>query len=307
MKKLIVLPYGDKLQSELGMLLNKLGKSSVLILGCGEAELSLPQGIEKLLLIPEIENYTAALELYAESTAELIEAENFTGVFFYDDRIGRSLCGRTAAKLKKPCFTDVNDVKFEDEKICIRRRAYGGNLQAELKISEPAVFTLSRESLREKPELFLYKGKRLEPKAEKPSWLIREEKESIKVQTGLSSAKILLAAGKGIGSGENYKRLLRLGEKMKASVGASRAVVLSGWAGPESIIGQSGTIAAPELCIVFGASGAAPFLIGVEQAKKLVAINTDSAASIFKAADYGIVADCTEILSQMEKLLNIET
>jgi len=107
-------------------------------------------------------------------------------------------------------------------------------------------------------------------------------------------ARLLLAAGRGMGR-EGITKMHRLAELLNGETGVTRAAAQNGWAGMDRIVGQSGRMTKPEVCVAFGASGAAAFLAGVEKSRVLVAVNTDPDAPIFNCADYGVLDDANSV------------
>jgi len=248
---------------------------------------------------PNYENYLA------ENLTPLIVklAESYTHIISSANTFGKNFMPRVAALLDISQVSDIIKVISPDTYV---RPIYAGNAFATVKSSD------SKKCITIRPTSFepaaTTGGSALIEKVESidipnlSKFVKREETKSERPELG--TARIVISGGRGLGSGDNFKLINAIADKLNAAVGASRAAVDAGYISNDHQVGQTGKVVVPDLYIAVGISGAIQHLAGMKESKIIVAINKDGEAPIFSIADYGLEADLFKALPQFLEELN---
>jgi electron transfer flavoprotein alpha subunit len=119
----------------------------------------------------------------------------------------------------------------------------------------------------------------------------------------LSEAKVVVSAGRGLKSSENWEMIEELAKLLNGATACSKPVSDLGWRPHSEHVGQTGVKISPEVYIAIGISGAIQHIAGINTSKKILVINTDPEAPFFKNADYGIIGDAFEVIPSLIKYL----
>lgn len=130
--------------------------------------------------------------------------------------------------------------------------------------------------------------------------VVRQEPEGMP----LEMASIVVAGGAGAGDPAGWQKMADLANVLRAALGCTRPVVDEGWAGLESMIGQSGKMVNPQVYIGLGLSGELQHMVGIVGARIMVAVNNDAKSPVFEQVDYGIVDDCRKFLPVLIEKIN---
>lgn len=280
------------------------GDIHVLIAGsnCGEAAQMAASlvGVAKVIV--------ADAPQYAEQTAENLAAlivalvkkgpSAYSHILAPATSAGKNVLPRVAAMLDVTQVSDIVAIESDDTFV---RPIYAGNVLITVRSTDSikviTVRTTAFDAVSEGVQALI---EPITPGPDNAQAKLVGRELSRSSRPELTAARIIVSGGRGLGSGENYRKLLEpLADKLGAALGASRAAVDAGFVPNDFQVGQTGKIVAPQLYIAVGISGAIQHLAGMKDSKVIVAINKDPDAPIFQIADYGLVGDLFEIVPQL--------
>jgi len=274
------------------------GDVHVLVAGANAAEAGKAAaqiaGVSKVI----VADSASLAENLAENVAAqvLAIASNYSHILFPSTANGKNVAPRVAAKLDVAQISDITKVDGPDT---FERPIYAGNAIATVRSTDTVkVLTVRATSF----DAVSAEGgsasiECIEAGADRGLSRFISRAATKLERPELTNAGTIVSGGRGLGSGENYARMLEpLADKLGAALGASRAAVDAGFVPNDYQVGQTGKIVAPQLYVAVGISGAIQHLAGMKDSKVIVAINKDPDAPIFGVADYGLVGDLHDIV-----------
>ena len=251
-----------------------------------------------------------------ENIAPLIASvgKNYSHIIATATTTGKDIMPRAAALLDTIQVSDIVEVLSADT---FKRPIYAGNAIETVKATASPLIVTVRQSAFAPAPTFTFPAsgggregeggtaaiEPLAPFADSGLSEFVHLEASKSERPELTSARVVISGGRGMGSAENFKHIERIADKLGAAIGASRAAVDAGFVPNDYQVGQTGKIVAPDLYIAVAISGAIQHLAGMKESKIIVAINKDENAPIFEVADYGLVADWNTALPELEALL----
>jgi electron transfer flavoprotein alpha subunit len=255
---------------------------------------------------------------YAKVVVDLIKDYQPQIVLYGATTTGRDVAPRIASELRVGLTADCTDLQIGDYTLKEKeykdilyqiRPAFGGNIIATIVSPDhrPQMATVREGVMKMNTPDASKKGKVIKYSADIPAEIMLTDilkKFQQEKTVNLKGAKIIVSGGMGVGSKENFQLIHDLAHALGAEVGGSRAAVDAGFISKDHQVGQTGTTVRPKLYIAVGISGQIQHMAGMNQASRIVAINSDPDAPIFQIAHYGIVGDLNEVVPRFIEVFN---
>ncbi|MDQ5848529.1 MAG: FAD-binding protein [Pseudomonadota bacterium] len=284
----------------------KLG-SEIHVLVAGHDAAEAAKAASQIAAVKKVLHADAAhlAEFLAENVAALIVglAKSYSHLLAPATSNGKNVMPRVAALLDIQQISEIVAIESPDTFV---RPIYAGNALATVQSKDPikviTVRTTAFDAVAATGGSAAIEPVAPPADAGLSAFVGREVSKSERPE--LTSAKIIVSGGRGMGSGDNFTKVLEpLADRLGAAMGASRAAVDAGFVPNDWQVGQTGKIVAPELYVAVGISGAIQHLAGMKDSRVIVAVNKDEEAPIFQVADYGVVGDLFQIVPQLVEAL----
>ncbi|SHH76710.1 electron transfer flavoprotein subunit alpha/FixB family protein [Ferrimonas marina] len=237
------------------------------------------------------------VESWMVGVVALLQQQQPSHVLMAADSFGRDLMPRLAASLDLNMVSEVQAILASDHFV---RPAYAGSVQQQVRLTDtPCLLTLRPMGFAPAQSQSAVDCQALSLFMEPTDSRVLSHQPLESGRPDLGQARVVIGAGRGIETVEQFALVERLADNLEAAIGGSRSLVDAGLLANELQIGQTGRIIAPQLYIAIGISGATQHLAGIKEAGTIVAINVDADAPLMQMADYSLNGDLNDILPQL--------
>ena len=301
-------------------LAKSLGTASAVVFGSGVdaiAKIAFEHGADEVFVVDDAALMDYRAEPYASTLSALASSQSPDLVLFPTTARTRELAAMTAVDLNTGLLTDISGLEANGEQLVATRPIYEGKVLEKTVCSGKPVMATIRGRAFPKPEADASKSGTVTKVEVKSDTLTTVEGYSASESAvNLGDAGVIVSGGRGVSNNpslqppagmddkqaelwraqQGFALVTELAQVLGGAVGASRAAVDAGYIPYSHQVGQTGKVVTPDLYIACGISGAIQHLVGMRNAKVIVAINKDSDAPIFKQARYGVVGDLFQIV-----------
>jgi electron transfer flavoprotein alpha subunit len=220
---------------------------------------------------------------------------------------GSELAVRWAFRMKGSSLVQVKQIECSGEQLIAKKTVYANHVLGTFKLTQkPYCISLAKggtdgQAITKRDKLIVSEYDLTD--LQKDRFIKCSKRIPTETANDLEAATFLIIGGRGMHNKENTQSLKKIADAMGADFGVSRPVALSGWAPMHRLIGVSGSVTKPDICIVAGVSGSAAFYVGIEKSKTIVAINNDIRAPIIKASDIVVIDDYNAVIAELAKIV----
>ncbi|WP_372751357.1 electron transfer flavoprotein subunit alpha/FixB family protein [Labilibaculum sp.] len=281
-------------------------KSKLIVVSIGEVEeeelKSLGKyGAERIVSVNDPQMNTLISGVYARVISELAEKESASLIVLSDNNSGKAIAPRVSVRVKAGMVAAVQELPISLDPFIVKKSVFSGKAFGHVQIdSQVKVITIAKNCLGLVENQVDCAIEKFVPEVKSDLYKIQvlsEDQQTNKII--LADADLVVSAGRGMKSPNNWRPVEELAEVLGAATACSRPVSDEGWRGHEEHVGQTGKVIAPNLYIAAGISGAIQHVAGISRSKCIVAINTDPEAPIFGIADFGILGDAMDVLPKL--------
>lgn len=295
---------------EFGKKVTDVSKEELVIFAAGQGvkdneEALKAKGVDKLVLMDIPSVCYVQTDALSEAIAQIVDEIDFSTILVPATKTARALFARVAMKNNIGMTADCSDLDPDNStgEVVVHqlKPSFGAQIMVScdvigkpeivtMKVDEEAVLELDGSPAVQYLE---YNG---------PESAIKVAGvEDIDNTGSIHSAEVVVCAGRGAMEEDNFELVKQFAEKIGAAVAGSRPMADNGWIPFANQVGQSGTVIRPKVAIIFGVSGAIQFTEGIKGDPLVIAVNKDQWAPIFGFANYGVVADMREVLTELLK------
>ncbi len=253
--------------------------------------------------------YAHSPESYLQLLESLMTQYPMDLLLFASDGLGEELATRLAYRLNGSSCLQVEECNLNSGRLEVIKPVYGNNLTARFVLeSFPCCLSVAKQPccpVKMIPYEFVNIKECILDQTQ-PAWVKETRTICDESGTGLADADLVLVVGQGANNKKTMDVLQGIANTIGAELGASRPAVMNAWIDMNRLIGASGLIISPKICIAAGVSGTGVFSAGIKKSGFIVAINTDGRAPIFQIADVGIVGDLKTVLLELEKVIKAD-
>lgn len=233
--------------------------------------------------------------------------KEFRYLLFPSDFAGQELSVRLGSRLKGSSMVAVEEIDVVEDGVLCSKLVYGNHLRGYFKLDFPPFCISLQKGGKEPCPIPVMKNRQIynyEQRSDQDSFIqtylfMRSEKDE-----GLESAAFVIIGGYGLGSREAALNLQKKASELDAGFGVTRPVAMNGWMKMGKMVGVSGELIKPKLCLVLGASGSAAFMAGIKKSEFIVAVNQDAKAPIMNQCDVAVIDDYVPVMDALTALIN---